>query len=278
MSAVNFSLLLTPRCTKIADGSHADGGFQGIFGGKPTDGSRDTIRKPTSDKSGDGSTFSSGKVKIETNTESRKAERMIRAGAPKHKICRKAGTCLWGNPKCPSLNRPYASGQHGQKSFKKSEYSRILFEKQKLRFTYNVSEKQFRNTFDQAKRLPGVTAENLLRLLETRLDTLVFRSGIASSPFQARQLVVHGHFLLDGKKADRPSMKVRVGQTVEVRQKSKGSDWAQFGMSRMSSAAYPYLQCDNNRGSVTLVALPTMDQIPLGNIDVRQTVSYYSRG
>jgi len=202
---------------------------------------------------------------------------MIRAGQPKHKICRRAGYCLWADPRCPSLKRPYGPGQHGQKSQKKSDYARILFEKQKLRYTYNVSERQFRNAFERAKRMSGVTAENLLRILETRLDAIVFRSGMAASPFQARQLVSHGHFLLDGKKVNIPSQNVRPGQTVSIRPKSLNQDWAQMAVQNLDNQVVPYLRGNAREASVTLIALPTMDQVPVGSIDVQQTVSFYSR-
>jgi small subunit ribosomal protein S4 len=202
---------------------------------------------------------------------------MIRAGQPKHKICRKAGYCLWADPRCPSLKRPYGAGQHGQKNLKKSDYARILFEKQKLRYTYNVTERQFRNAFAKAKQSSGVTAENLLRALETRLDSVVFRSGMAASPFQARQLVTHGHFLLDGKKVNIPSQNIRPGQTVSIRPKSRSQDWAQFAVQSLENQAVPYLQGNAQLASVTLTALPNMDQVPVGDIDIQQTVSFYSR-
>lgn len=202
---------------------------------------------------------------------------MIRAGQPRHKICRRAGYCLWGYSRCPSLKRPYPPGQHGQKNFKKSDYARMLLEKQKLRLTYNVSERQFRNTFEKAKKTPGVTAENLLRLLETRLDAIVFRSGMAASPFQARQLVSHGHFLVDGKKVNIPSQNVRPGQTISIRPKSRNQDWAQIAIQNIENQTVPYLRGNAQEASVTLLALPTMDQVPIGTIDVQQTVSFYSR-
>jgi len=202
---------------------------------------------------------------------------MIRAGRPKHKICRKAGYCLWGDPRCPSLKRPYASGEHGQKQYRRSDYSRMLFEKQKLRYTFNVTERQFRNSFDKAKRMAGVTAENLLRLLETRLDSIVFRSGLAASPFHARQLVAHGHFLLDGHRVTIPSMVIKPGQVISIRPKSRSQDWADIGVAHLDNLPVPYLQGNAQQGSVWLTALPNMDQVPIGDIDVQQTVSYYSR-
>ena len=203
---------------------------------------------------------------------------MIRNGAPKHKICRRAGYCLWDNPKCPaSRGRTKPPGEHGGKNYKRSDYYRMLFEKQKLRYTYNVTEKQFKRTFERAKRMRGVTAENFLALLETRLDTLVFRAGFASSPFQARQLVSHGHFLLDGQKATIPSIQVKVGQTISIRPKSQNQEWAQIALDRLGEKAPPYLAIDADQGTATLIAVPQVDQIPIGQIDITQTVSFYSR-
>ncbi|MDA1191440.1 MAG: 30S ribosomal protein S4, partial [Candidatus Poribacteria bacterium] len=190
---------------------------------------------------------------------------MIRSGEPKHKICRKAGYCLWNNSKCPaSRGKQTPPGEHGRKSFRRSDYSRMLFEKQKLRYTYNVSEKQFRLTFDKAKQMRGVTAENLIGLLETRLDTIIFRAGYASSPFQARQLVGHGHFRLDGQKVDVPSIQVKPGQVISVRDKSKNHDWAQVGLDRLGETPAPYLEINRDTGQIRLAEVPAIEQVPIG--------------
>ena len=109
----------------------------------------------------------------------------------------------------------------GKRGGKMSNYARHLLEKQKLRMTYGLLERQFRNTFTRAQNLTGVAGDNFLQLLERRLDNLVYRLGFASSIFAARQLVCHGHFLVDGKKLDIPSYTVRPGQTISVREKSK---------------------------------------------------------
>ena len=203
---------------------------------------------------------------------------MIRHGEPKHAMCRKAGFCLWSSPGCPTLRgRTNPPGQHGRKNYKRSDYHRMLFEKQKLRYTYNVSERQFRNAFAQAKQMRGVTAENLLRLLETRLDAVAFRAGLAQSPFQARQVVSHGHVTVDGQKATIPSMHMKVGQTLAIREKSRHQEWALIALDRFGESPVPYLSCDADNASVELSEMPTIEQIPIGQIDVQQTVSYYSR-
>ncbi|MGD9761403.1 MAG: 30S ribosomal protein S4 [Candidatus Izemoplasmatales bacterium] len=117
--------------------------------------------------------------------------------------------------------RPYAPGQHGQKRKKLSEYGVQLQEKQRVRFTYGVSEKQFHKTFNEAKKMQGKQGENFLFLLESRLDNLVYRAGFAKTRQQARQLVNHGHILLDGAKATIPSIRVKPGQVISIKEKSK---------------------------------------------------------
>jgi small subunit ribosomal protein S4 len=117
--------------------------------------------------------------------------------------------------------RPYPPGQHGQRRSKISEYGLQLQEKQKVRFTYGVNERQFKKTFNEAKKMEGRQGENFLFLLESRLDNLVYRSGLARTRRQARQIVAHGHVTVDGKKLDIPSYRVKPGQTVGLKEKSK---------------------------------------------------------
>ena len=124
--------------------------------------------------------------------------------------------------------RNYAPGQHGQRRTKLSEYALQLQEKQKVRFTYGVSEKQFRNLFTKAGKLEGKHGENFLFLLESRLDNLVYRMGFATTRRQARQLVNHGHILVDGKKVDIPSYIVKPGQTVEMKEASRNLQIVKF--------------------------------------------------
>ena len=146
------------------------------------------------------------------------------------KLCRREGIKLYlkgtkcEGPKCPVDNRPFPPGQHGrarQRAGRNPEYNQQLREKQKARRIYGVLERQFRNTYEQATRMKGVTGENLLMLLESRLDNVLFRAGFALSRDQARQLVNHGHILLNGKKASIPSIRVKPGDTLAVAEKSK---------------------------------------------------------
>lgn len=117
--------------------------------------------------------------------------------------------------------RPYAPGQHGKRRIKQSDYGLQLAEKQKVRFTYGIREKQFLKTFNEAAKIQGVHGENFLILLESRLDNIVYRLGLARTRAQARQLVNHGHILVDGKKVDIPSYRLEPGQEVSLREKSK---------------------------------------------------------
>lgn len=131
------------------------------------------------------------------------------------------GFTLDGYPKTDNIKRAYPSGQHGQMRRKMSEFAIQLTEKQRLRKTYGILEKQFRRYYDMAIRKKGVTGTILMQILESRLDNLVYRAGFAHSRPQARQLVTHGHILVDGKKVDIPSYLVKPGQKLSVREKSQ---------------------------------------------------------
>lgn len=145
---------------------------------------------------------------------------MSRYTGPSWKVSRRLNYSLSETGK-ELQRRPYAPGQHGQRRSKLSDYGTQLQEKQKVRFTYGVSEKQFHKTFLEANKLQGVHGENFLKLLESRLDNVVYRLGFAASRAQARQLVNHGHFLVDGKKVDIASYRLTPGQKVSLRETSK---------------------------------------------------------
>ena len=145
---------------------------------------------------------------------------MARYTGPSWKLSRRLGISLSGTGK-EIEKRPYAPGPHGPNQRKKiSEYGQQLQEKQKLRHMYGVTERQFRNLFDKAGKLKGVYGENFMILLESRLDNLVYRLGLARTRRQARQLVNHGHITVDGKRLDIPSYQVKIGQVIGVREKS----------------------------------------------------------
>ena len=156
------------------------------------------------------------------------------------------------------IKRKYAPGQHGAKRKKLSEYATQLQEKQKVRFTYGVSEKQFRKTFNEAAKQEGKTGVNFVKLLEVRLDNLVYRLGFAATRAQARQLVNHGHIVVDGKKVDIPSYRVKVGQTISLRETSKGLVVVKAALD--AKLVRPeYVSYDENTMVGTLVRTPERD-------------------
>ena len=173
------------------------------------------------------------------------------------------------------IKRKYAPGQHGAKRKKLSEYALQQAEKQKVRFTYGVSEKQFRKTFNEASKITGKTGVNFLKLLEVRLDNLVYRLGFAATRAQARQLVNHGHILVDGKKLDIPSYRVKVGQTISMKENSKDLVIVKAALEAKLSRA-EYLAFDENTGVGTLVRTPERDEF-LPEINEQLIVEFYNR-
>ncbi len=171
--------------------------------------------------------------------------------------------------------RKYAPGQHGAKRKKLSEYALQQAEKQKVRFTYGVSEKQFRKTFNEASKISGKTGVNFLKLLEVRLDNLVYRLGFASTRAQARQLVNHGHVVVDGKKVDIPSYRVKVGQTIAMKEASKDLLVVKAALEAKLSRA-EYLSYDETNHVGTLVRVPERDEF-LPEINEQLIVEFYNR-
>ncbi len=171
--------------------------------------------------------------------------------------------------------RNYAPGQHGQRRAKLSEYGVQLQEKQKVRFTYGLNEKQFRNLFNKAEKMQGKHGENFLFLLESRLDNLVYRAGYATTRRQARQLVNHGHIVVDGKKVDIPSYIVKPGQTFALKASSKNlvivKDALEQTVSRLG-----FISFDEEKGVTTYVRLPERSEI-LPEIKENLIVEFYSR-
>lgn len=173
------------------------------------------------------------------------------------------------------IKRKYAPGQHGAKRKKLSEYATQLQEKQKVRFTYGVSEKQFRKTFNDAAKQEGKTGVNFVKLLEVRLDNLVYRLGFAATRAQARQLVNHGHIVVDGKKVDIPSYRVKVGQTISLRETSKGLVVVKAALD--AKLVRPeYVSYDENTMVGTLVRTPERDEF-LSEINEQLIVEFYNR-
>jgi small subunit ribosomal protein S4 len=179
--------------------------------------------------------------------------------------------------KCPFERRPNPPGQHGVRRRKVSEFGVQLREKQKMRRIYSVHERQFKRYFETAERRPGVTGENLLRLLETRLDNVVFRMGFSTSRAQARQLVAHGHFTINGHVTTIPSHQVGEGDRVEVRETSRKSEYFKNARETMRGAQRPdWLTVDGDNMAGNVTALPRRDQMPV-ELNEQLVVEFYSR-
>lgn len=179
--------------------------------------------------------------------------------------------------KCAIKRRNYPPGQHGQGRSKVSDYGVQLREKQKVRRIYGILEKQFRTYFDKADRMKGVTGENLLVLLERRLDNLVYRLGFASSRLEARQLVKHGHFTLNGRKATIPSMLVKTGDVIELREKSKKIARINDALDSVVRRGVPqWLDLEKDAYKGTLKALPVREDITMP-IQEQLIVELYSK-
>lgn len=205
---------------------------------------------------------------------------MAKFTGPKGKIVRRFGENIYGNPKFDRLleKRNYPPGQHGNGGkFRRriSDYGIHLKEKQKLRYTYLILERQFRNYFAKADKMKGVTGANLLILLERRLDTVVYRMGFARTIMQSRQFVNHGHIVVNGRKVDIPSFLVKPGDVVEVKEKSRNMLAIQEAMDA-SANPYTWLEVDKEKFMGTYLELPLREQIPV-NIDERLIVEYYSK-
>jgi len=195
---------------------------------------------------------------------------------PKHRTCRRVGAALCGRPNCPSNKRPYPPGQHGRGRKRISEYQTRLVEKQKLRVIYGVSESQMRAYYDRAAASKGVTGEELIRQLETRLDTVVLRLGFALTTRQARQLVSHGHVTVDGKRLNVPSAKVKPGQTVEITAKAKNFVAVREAV-QITADPPTYLYRNKDELSGTLSRLPERSEVPLPvEVEERLIVEFYS--
>ena len=196
---------------------------------------------------------------------------------PKHKMCRRVGAPLCGRPNCPSNKRPYPPGQHGRGRKRISEYQTRLVEKQKLRHIYGVNEKQMRNYFDKATRSKGVTGEEMIRMLECRLDTVCLRLGFALTTSQARQLVSHGHFMVNGIGTNIPSYAVAEGDRVEVREASRKSEYFKNARETLKGAQRPdWLSVDADKLSGSVTAQPRRDQMP-AELNEQLVVEFYSR-
>ncbi len=209
---------------------------------------------------------------------------MARYTGPVCKLCRREGMKLFlkgtkcQTNKCPMETRAYAPGQHGRtRRFKQSEYGMQLREKQKVKRIYGVLERQFRRYFDMASRQKGVTGENLLQILERRLDNVVYRLGFAPSRRAARQLVRHRHFMVNGQIVDIPSYLVKPGDRVQVRPKSRSLEVIHTSMRRVREGRLvPWLELDKANMVGIFREIPSRADIPI-NVNEQLIVELYSK-
>ena len=201
---------------------------------------------------------------------------MARYTGPKSKIARRFGEPIFGADKVLS-RRNFPPGQHGNgRRRKQSEYAVMLAEKQKAKYTYGVLERQFRNMFEKASRSVGVTGVALLQALESRLDNIVFRMGIAPTRAAARQLVNHRHIVVDGKVVGIPSYSVKPGQVVGVREKSKSLEVIEAALAGFNHSKYPWIEWDDATKSGKYLHKPERTDIP-ENIKEQLIVELYSK-
>ncbi len=198
---------------------------------------------------------------------------------PKHKASRRFGENVAETFKSPLDKKKYPPGMHGsKKSFGKiSEYGKQLLEKQKAKVIYGLLEKQFKLTFKKAQKMTGDVGKNLLVLLESRLDNIIYRSGLAETRRMARQLVNHGHFIVDNIKTDIPSYKVKVGQVIRVKEnKIKKNNWQKVLKNINKIEPASWLSLDKKNLTITINSLPLENELPQ-NIETHLIVEFYSR-
>lgn len=197
----------------------------------------------------------------------------------KKKLDRRFGENLWGNTKSPLDKRAYAPGQHGQRRKKPTDYGEQLIAKQKMKFYYgNVSEKQFHKYYVEAVRRGGDSAENLVGLLESRLDNLVYKAKFASTVFAARQFVNHGHILVNGKRVNIPSYMVKAGDVIEIREKSKELPIVVAALEAGNRDFPSYLEVDAKKKTAKYSFIPKFEDIPYAAMmEPNLVIEYYSR-
>ena len=211
---------------------------------------------------------------------------MARYTGPSCKLCRREGTKLFlkgsrcNSDKCAFEKRAYIPGEHGNaKGFRRrlSDYGIHLREKQKVRRIYGILEKQFMKYFKMAAKKSGITGENLLQFLECRLDNIIYRMGFAPSRKSARQIVRHGHVLVNGRKVNIPSFLVRSEDEISIKEKSRGMTLIQEAMEASTEVSnYEWFEVDKDQFMGKILSIPTRTQIPL-DVDERLIVEYYSK-
>ncbi|PIT93960.1 30S ribosomal protein S4 [Candidatus Falkowbacteria bacterium CG10_big_fil_rev_8_21_14_0_10_43_11] len=195
-----------------------------------------------------------------------------------HKMCRRLGIKLCQSAKCPLVRRNYPPGIHGPKGRpRQTEYGMQLAEKQKAKVVYNMLERQFRLVFERAVKLPGDTGHNLLTLLETRFDNTVYRSGFAGTRVQAKQLVSHGHFLVNGKKINIPSYQLKVGDVISLHGASLNNKYFKQQLGKIKQEKIPgWLYLDMPKKEIKVLGAPK-DSDAENVFDTKAIIEYYSR-
>ena len=205
---------------------------------------------------------------------------MTKRLASKHKVDRRLKANLWGRPKSPFNSRNYKPGQHGKSTRGKiSDYGTQLEAKQKMKFYYgNMNERQFRNTFRKAMQKKGNTSENLIGLLERRLDTVIYRAKFATTVFAARQLINHGHIKVNGKKVNIASYLIKTEDTIEVKDKSKDITAINGSIVNKEREVPDYIQMDEKNKKAKLIRVPKFSEVPYPAImEPNLVIEYYSR-
>ncbi len=205
---------------------------------------------------------------------------MTKRASAKYKLDRRMGQNIWGRPKSPVNKREYGPGQHGQRrKGKLSDFGTQLKAKQKLKGYYgNISEKQFRAVYAEASRMKGDTSENLIGLLERRLDALVYRAKFVATPFAARQFVSHGHVKVNGRRVTVPSYRLKAGDLIEVRDKSKELAFVLEATQLPERDVPDYVEADHKKMTARLARIPGLSDVPYPvQMEPNLVVEFYSR-
>ena len=205
---------------------------------------------------------------------------MTKRTAAKHKIDRRMGENIWGRPKSPVNRREYGPGQHGQRrKAKLSDFGLQLRAKQKLKGHYgDLTEKQFRRIFSDAERVKGDTGENLIGLLERRLDALVYRAKFVATIFAARQFVNHGHVMVNGKKANIPSYRVKEGDVIEIRESSRQIAAVLEAISLPERDVPDYIETDYSKMTAKFIRTPGLGDVPYAVVmEPNLVIEYYAQ-
>jgi small subunit ribosomal protein S4 len=197
---------------------------------------------------------------------------MANVKSPRFKLCRRLGLNVYGHPK--AMERAGRGNSRGDR--KLSNYGKQLLEKQRLKAYYGVLEKQFSRYVEKAVKSREITGEALVKLLECRLDNMVYRMGFASSIRQARQMVSHGHILVNNEKIDRPSYELKVGDEISLREKSKAIELFRENFAPMTYSTFSYIEKNQERLSAKLIQMPTREEIPI-DINDSLVVEFYAR-